>query len=45
MITLEVRLTTGCDHSIDVQHAVGVGRAVIFASSGEGRVVREPMDI
>ena len=39
------RLTAGCENSIDGQYAVGVSRAVIFASSGEGSMVRKPMDI
>ena len=38
--THKVGLTTGCDHSVDVQHAVPVSRAVIFASSGEGSLLR-----
>ena len=36
MSTTKVGLTTLCDHSVDVQHAVAVSRAVLFASSGEG---------
>ena len=39
MSTPEVRLTTGCDHSVDVQHAVAVSRAAICASSGEGSLL------
>ena len=31
----EVGLTMGCDHSVDVQHAIVVSRAVVFASSDE----------
>ena len=41
MSTSEIRLTTSGDHSVDVQHAVVVGRAVIFESSGEGSLGRE----
>ena len=33
MSTAKVALTTSCDHSVDVQHAIVVSRAVIFASS------------
>ena len=35
----EIWLTTGGDHSVDVQHAVVVSRAVIFASSGDEELV------
>ena len=43
--TPEVGLTTGSDHSVDVQHSIGVSRAVIFASSGKGSLVGESVDI
>ena len=45
MSTPKVGLTTSGNRCIDVQHAVVVSRAVIFASSGEGSVVGESMDI
>ena len=34
--TPKVGLTTGCDQSVDVQHAVVVSRAAICAPWGEG---------
>ena len=40
-----VGLTTSGDHFVEVQHAVIVSRVVNCASSGEGRVVRESMDV
>ena len=43
--TSEVWLTTSGDHSIEVQHAVFVSRAVILASSGEGSMFRESMSL
>ena len=43
--TPEVGMTMGCDGSVYVQHAIGVGRGVIFASLGEGSLVGESVDI
>ena len=37
--TPKVGLTMGCDHFIDVQHAVAVSRAAIGASSVEGSLL------
>ena len=41
--TSKVGLTTRGDRSIEIHYGVVVSRAVIFASSGEGRVGRESM--
>ena len=41
--TSEVWLTTSGDRSIEVHHAVVVGRAVLCASTGEGSMFRESM--
>ena len=39
MSTPKIGLTTGCNHSVNVQHAVVVSRAAICASSGEGSLL------
>ena len=44
MSTSKVGLATSSDSSIDVQHAVVVSKADIFASLGEGSMVGESMD-